>query len=268
MASKSSSPSLPKTLARPTNIHLELANGHIAFNNSVSLLDSKIPEFKDVLQFLSKSEVVDNTINFSLSHIEKSLSFDRDLFASVIGLEYSKEYVSFPDHEAVKDTIATLGLSDEKDSDLSSRDLAHSSPLRLRYFSPTWKVLMTYLVKCLGGNHGSHDQLNVNQQMIAYALCWDLNIDIAGVLYDDLISKLTAGGKKGREKNICYTRYLSLVMEHLMGKDNVANLDEELQKKIPSSSEPNASEDVSPTPILQTFESQHAEGKEVTADTT
>ncbi|GJT53647.1 hypothetical protein Tco_0988701 [Tanacetum coccineum] len=54
--------------------------------------------------------------------------------------------------------------------------------------------------------------------MIAYALCWGLNIDIVGILYDDLISKLTAGGKKGREKNICYTEYLFLVIEHLLGE--------------------------------------------------
>nr|GEX38785.1 hypothetical protein [Tanacetum cinerariifolium] len=46
-------------------------------------------------------------------------------------------------------------------------------------------------------------------------------IDIAGILYDDLISKLIASGKKGIEKNICYTRYLSIVMEHLLGKDYV-----------------------------------------------
>ncbi|GJS82736.1 retrovirus-related pol polyprotein from transposon TNT 1-94 [Tanacetum coccineum] len=314
-----------KPLAEPsfTRLVAEL-DGHIAFNNSVALLDSKIPEFKDMLQFLSEcciskalviqpsavynkylrdlwysTKVVDNTINFSLSHFEKSLSFDRDILASAIGLEYSKEYVSLPDHEAVNDAITTLG-----------------------------------------GNQGSHDQLNINQQMIAFALCWGLKIDIAGVLYHDLISNLTAGGKKGREKNICYTRYLSLVMEHLMGKDyvnnyltptksfqitsatfkkptssevpltshmhKVAKLDEEPQvtpsegtniessgakslsetskhldsttkakpdkkqrkKKTSSSSEPIASKDVSQSLILQTSESQHADETEITTDTT
>ncbi|GJX00846.1 hypothetical protein Tco_0184759 [Tanacetum coccineum] len=187
------------------------------------------------------AKILDNTITFSLSHIEKSLSFDRDIFASIIGLEYSKEYVSFPDHEAMKNAIATLGADDL--------------------------------------------------------------FDIAGVLYDDLISKLTTRGKKGREKNICYTRYLSLkptsskvpLTSHTR---KVAKLDDERQvtlseganietsgamslsgtsehpssvqkakpnkkrrvKKTSSSSEPNALKDVSPTPILQTFESQHAEG--------
>ncbi|GJV43008.1 hypothetical protein Tco_1427544 [Tanacetum coccineum] len=185
-----------------------------------------------------------------------------NITSKVYGLEYLKEYVSLLDHEAVKDAIVTLGLR----------------------------------------NQGSHDQLNVHQQMIAYALCWGLNIDIAGVLYDDLISKLSARGKQGREKNICYTRYMSLVMEHLLGKDYVNNelnptksfmitnatfkkstlpkvpLTSHMRKVAKLDEDPlitpfkethiEASEDVSPTPISQTSESQHAEGTEVTADTT
>ncbi|GKF55741.1 hypothetical protein Tco_0166081, partial [Tanacetum coccineum] len=78
-----------------------------------------------------------NTITFSLLNVKKPLSFYRDIFASVIDLEYSKNYVSLPDHETVKDAIATLGLADEKEPEMTSKDLAHSSPLRLRYFSPT-----------------------------------------------------------------------------------------------------------------------------------
>ncbi|GJW59330.1 hypothetical protein Tco_0106061 [Tanacetum coccineum] len=102
---------------------------------------------------------------------------------------------------------------------MTSVSLAQSSPIRIRYFSPTWKILMTYIVKCLGGNQGSHYQLNVNQQTIAFALCWDIDIDIAGILYNDLITKLTTEGKKGREKNVCYVRYMSVIMEYLLGKD-------------------------------------------------
>ncbi|GJR38928.1 putative ribonuclease H-like domain-containing protein [Tanacetum coccineum] len=118
----------------------------------------------------SKVEFIPNVKDKTVRPSTEKIKFIKGSF--VIGLEYSKEYVSLPDHEAVKDAIAILGLSNDKESEASSKDLAHSSPLRLRYFSQTWK---------------------------------GLNIDIAGILYDDLISKLTAGGKKGREKNICYT---------------------------------------------------------------
>ncbi|GJT89744.1 hypothetical protein Tco_1078589 [Tanacetum coccineum] len=175
--------------------------------------------YKYLKDFWFTTKVKNNTITFSLSHIEEPISFDRDVFSSVIGLDYTKSYVPLPSHEAVKDAFATLGLADENRPNMTYVALAHSSPLRFKYFLPTWRILMTYIVKCLGGNHGSHDQLNVNQQMIAYALWWGLDIEIAGILYGDLVTKLSAERKKGRYKNVCYSRYLSLIMEHLLGED-------------------------------------------------
>nr|GEX97005.1 hypothetical protein [Tanacetum cinerariifolium] len=43
-------------------------------------------------------------------------------------------------------------------------------------------------------------------------------------------SKLTTRGKEGRGKNICYIKYLSLIMEHLMGENY---LDENLKLMKP-----------------------------------
>nr|GEW02130.1 hypothetical protein [Tanacetum cinerariifolium] len=234
----------PQPLIAPSNVQFDYEDVNIAFNNSIALLESKIPLYKDMLLFLSNNciskaltiqpsaiytkylrefwyitKVADDTITFSLLNIEKQLSFNRDIFSSIIGLDYTKDFVSLPTHEAVKDAIATLRLADDKRPTMTFVALAHSSPLRIKYFSPTRNVLMVYIVKCLGGNQGSHDQLNVNQYMIAYALCWGLNIDIARILFNDLIAKIFAGGKKRREKNVCYIRYLSIVMEHLRGED-------------------------------------------------
>ncbi|GJR23526.1 retrovirus-related pol polyprotein from transposon TNT 1-94 [Tanacetum coccineum] len=81
---------------------------------------------KYLREFWYTAEVEDNTITFSLLNVKKPLSFYRDIFASVIDLEYSKNYVSLPDHETVKDVIATLGLADEKEPEMTSKDLAHS----------------------------------------------------------------------------------------------------------------------------------------------
>ncbi|GKA38184.1 hypothetical protein Tco_0730735 [Tanacetum coccineum] len=53
MASESSSKPLPKTLTHPSNVHFELEDSHIAFNNSAAMLESKFPEYRDMLQFLS-----------------------------------------------------------------------------------------------------------------------------------------------------------------------------------------------------------------------
>ncbi|GJU50104.1 hypothetical protein Tco_1219659 [Tanacetum coccineum] len=46
--------------------------------------------------------------------------------------------------------LATLGLVDENDTTISSNDRVNSSPLRIRYFSPIWRVLMLHIVKCKG----------------------------------------------------------------------------------------------------------------------
>nr|GEV77224.1 hypothetical protein [Tanacetum cinerariifolium] len=78
------------------------------------------------------------------------MSFNLDEFSSIIGLKYCENCAPSPLKETVRDRLATLRLVDEKDTSISSTDLVNSSSLRTRYFSPTWRVLMVYIVKCLG----------------------------------------------------------------------------------------------------------------------
>ncbi|GJX67735.1 retrovirus-related pol polyprotein from transposon TNT 1-94 [Tanacetum coccineum] len=109
---------------------------------------------------LNSAEVdATNTITFSLSSFDKPLSFNLDDFSSITGLKYSENYVSVAPKEIVRAGLATLGLVDEKDSTLSSTDLINLSLLRIRYFSPIWRVLMLHIVKCLGGKDYKNDNL-------------------------------------------------------------------------------------------------------------
>ncbi|GKA58973.1 hypothetical protein Tco_0758286 [Tanacetum coccineum] len=91
-----------------------------------------------------------------------------------------------PPKETVRAGLATLGLFDKDKPSLSSSVLVNSSPLKIKYFTPTWRIFMQYIVKCLGGMQGSHDQLNLNQQTIAYSLIWGLEIDIGAIIFSDL----------------------------------------------------------------------------------
>ncbi|GKB00385.1 hypothetical protein Tco_0828378 [Tanacetum coccineum] len=243
MASESPSQQQPKQLTPTSNVNFEYEDGIIAFNNGIALLESKIPFYQPMLQFLSNccisaaltkqpsayyskylrefwytAEVdgATNTITFTLSSFVKPLSFKLNDFSYMIGLKYSENFAPLPPKEIVRAALAILGLFNEKDPSFSSIVLVNSSLLRIRYFSPIWRVLIVYIVKCLGGMQGSHDQLNINQQMIAYSLCWGLDIDIGNILFSDLVIKLTTSNKK-KEQNICYTRYLSLIIEHLLG---------------------------------------------------
>ncbi|GKE28882.1 hypothetical protein Tco_1444266, partial [Tanacetum coccineum] len=47
-------------------------------------------------------------------------------------------------------------------------------------------------------------------------------IDIGAIIFSDLIHKLQ-NGKKNRETNICYTRFLSLIFEKLLGENYISN---------------------------------------------
>ncbi|GJZ04867.1 retrovirus-related pol polyprotein from transposon TNT 1-94 [Tanacetum coccineum] len=126
-----------KPLAEPSFTRLVAELGMLNIKSDV--FDKK-KALNDVIQpsaiynkylrdFWYTAEVVNNTITFSFLNVEKPLSFDHNIFASVTSLEYSKNYVSLPDHETVKDAIATLGIEDEKEPEMTSKDLAHSSPL-------------------------------------------------------------------------------------------------------------------------------------------
>ncbi|GJR12516.1 hypothetical protein Tco_0795168 [Tanacetum coccineum] len=139
--------------------------------------------------------------------------------------------------------------------------------------------------------------------MIEYSLCWGLDIEIGNILFSDLVIKLT-NDKKGREPNICYTRYLSLIIEHLgiflsLPKETLilpssrVNADDTTDKSLSrttvqlitqfkaptdkksrkkknlSSSQPKTSKIVRvSSPLKQVIETQHAEEPVTTADST
>ncbi|GJR60982.1 hypothetical protein Tco_1503144, partial [Tanacetum coccineum] len=69
---------------------------------------------------------------------------------------------------------------------------------------------------------GSHDQMNLNQQTIAYCLIFGLEIDTGWIIFSDLIHKLQIK-KKNRESNICYSWFLSLIFENLLGENYISN---------------------------------------------
>ncbi|GJV48410.1 putative reverse transcriptase domain-containing protein [Tanacetum coccineum] len=107
--------------------------------------------------------------SLSLSNFDKPLSFNLDEFSSIIGLNYSKNYVLVPSKETVRAGLETLGLVNENNPTLSSTSLG-------------------------------------------------LNVDIGNIIFSNFVAKLQSG-KKGREPNVCYTIFFSLMIEHLLGEN-------------------------------------------------
>ncbi|GKB60527.1 hypothetical protein Tco_0916713, partial [Tanacetum coccineum] len=124
---------------------------------------------------------------------------------------------------------------------------------------------------------GSHDQMNLNQQTIAYCLIYGLEIDIGAIIFSDLVHKLQ-NRKKNRELNICYTRFLSLIFEKLLREkafvqpvtQSKAPTDlKTRRKRIPPSSKPESQYKVRVIlPNKPVVETQHAEVTVATADAT
>ncbi|GKA81717.1 retrovirus-related pol polyprotein from transposon TNT 1-94 [Tanacetum coccineum] len=169
---------------------LKKSHIYVALTNEPSTYYS---QFLREFWYTAEADISSKSITFNLSHLENPLTFNLEVFSSVIGLKSSESFVNLPKKETVKEGLATLGLFDETKPSLTSFDLINSSPVKIKYFTPVWKVLMQYIVKCLG------------------------------ILFSDLIAQLHPETSKHKRKlNICYTRYLSLVMERLM-KENYKN---------------------------------------------
>ncbi|GKC72455.1 hypothetical protein Tco_1118338 [Tanacetum coccineum] len=52
----------------------------------------------------------------------------------------------------------------------------------------------------------------------SHCLIWGLNVDIGNIIFSDFVAKFQSG-KKGKEPNVCYTIFLSLMIEHLLGEN-------------------------------------------------
>nr|GEV53425.1 retrovirus-related Pol polyprotein from transposon TNT 1-94 [Tanacetum cinerariifolium] len=129
-------------------IKSQLANYDVYYDKkssiSVALTKQPSPYYAKYLRefwYTAKADMQTKSITFTLSHLDKPLSFDLDTFSSIIRLKSNDPYVSMPQKETVKEGLATLGLfNDEKPAILSS-DLIRASCVKVKYFSSIWKVL-------------------------------------------------------------------------------------------------------------------------------
>ncbi|GKB32049.1 retrovirus-related pol polyprotein from transposon TNT 1-94 [Tanacetum coccineum] len=110
------------------------------------------PSFTRLVAELAVVDTITKTTTFTLSYFDKPISFDLNVFSTVIGFKRSENSVLVPPKETVRAGLATLRLIEENNTLISSSDLF-------------------YLVT----------------------------------------------GKHERKSNICYTRYLSLIMDYLLG---------------------------------------------------
>lgn len=147
-----------------------------------------------------------NTIKFTVENGTTNLEFDLFSFRKAIGADYLKrhqQYEANPDGKVTKLFFGQIGYSDKLTGTLRKRGLA-----------PNWKLLMTLIIQCIGGNTGGYDQINSMHEIVMYGLANGVSIDFGKIIYEDLVKKLK---KKIRGDVMNYTRFISLVMEFQMG---------------------------------------------------
>ncbi|GJV04137.1 hypothetical protein Tco_1337706 [Tanacetum coccineum] len=190
MASESTSSQQSSQLSPSSKVNFKCEDGIIAFNNAVALLEHTNVLYHPMLRFLSNCSI--------------GTALTIKLFA--IYVEYIREFWYTVEVDDATKTI-TFSLS------------SFENPIS---FTQDEFISTIGLPVCRNVILGSHDQLNLNKQTIAYRLIWGLEVDIGAIIVSDLVYKLQ-NRKKIREPNICYTRFLSLIFEKLLGENYMNN---------------------------------------------
>ncbi|GJZ75382.1 hypothetical protein Tco_0639847, partial [Tanacetum coccineum] len=187
---------IKKQVSDKKQVNFKCEEGTIDLNNAIALLEHSNKLYQPMISFLSNC------------YINKALI----LQPSVMYVEYLQEFWYTTEVEKEMNTITfLLSWCDEP---LSFTQKEFTSAIGL----PIGKNPVPLPPKEIG----SHDQMNLNQQTITYCLIYGLEIDIGGIIFLDLVHKLQ-NGKKHRELNIFYTRFLSMVFEKLLRDKYISN---------------------------------------------
>ncbi|PWA82785.1 hypothetical protein CTI12_AA172790 [Artemisia annua] len=98
-----------------------------------------------------------NTIKITVENGSTNLEFGVSSFREAIGANYLKDpqqYEANPDGKVTKTFFGNIGYSDKL-----------TGTLRKTYLPPNWKLLMTLIIQCIGGNTGGFISLVMEFQM-------------------------------------------------------------------------------------------------------
>lgn len=147
-------------------------------------------------------------ISFSVLNGKRKIVLDFKTFCSATGLDYNNGiYVAHPNPNNVKSGLEKIAL-DTKYLD--------KTPVTKNSFPVAWKILFTFVIQVLGGNHSSTEQINSVHMMMSYCLMTWVTVDIGEIIYGDLVTKLM---NKTRLHYVSYPRFISCALQRLLGCD-------------------------------------------------
>ncbi|GKB09286.1 retrovirus-related pol polyprotein from transposon TNT 1-94 [Tanacetum coccineum] len=189
--------------------------------------------------------------------------------------------------KTVRAGLATLGLVDENNPTLSSISLVNSSLLKMKYFSPIWRVLMQYVVKCLGerrvekhllGEDYKNDELisfkphtisvaSFKKPLVSKVTLTSHMLKVAKLLPEPEETLILPSG--GVNVDDSTDKSLSATIVHPVTQSKAPTDKRSKKKKTSSSSQPKNLKIVKESsPLKQVTNTQHAQEQVATADTT
>nr|GEV12916.1 retrovirus-related Pol polyprotein from transposon TNT 1-94 [Tanacetum cinerariifolium] len=145
-------------------------------------------------------------IKFSVMNGKKPLTLDFKTFTISTGLDYNNgAYVAHPSPEVGKAELAKI---------VTNPSYLDKTPILKNSLPMAWRILLTFVIEVLGGNNLSTEQVNSIQQLITYSLIIGTKVDIAEIIYSDLVTKLL---NKSMLNYVSYPRFISCALEELLG---------------------------------------------------
>ncbi|GJS15038.1 reverse transcriptase domain-containing protein [Tanacetum coccineum] len=116
-------------------------------------------------------------IKFTVINGERPLNLDHKTLCESTRLDYNKgNYVAHPSPEVVKAELAKITTNEA---------LVQKTPVLKTSFLVAWRILLTFVVRVLGENYSSTEQLNSIQQFLAYSLLTRTKIIMANPFPND-----------------------------------------------------------------------------------
>ncbi|GJT63752.1 hypothetical protein Tco_1015232, partial [Tanacetum coccineum] len=147
-------------------------------------------------------------IKFSVLNRQRPLTLDFNTFCSSTVLDYNNgKYVAHLTPEVVKKELGKIAINPS---------YLDKTPVMKNSFPVAWRILFTFMIQVLGGNYSPTEQVNSIQQLLAYCLITETEVDTGEIIYSDLVTKLL---NKSRLKYVSYLRFISCALQVLLGSD-------------------------------------------------
>ncbi|GJR83389.1 hypothetical protein Tco_0154174 [Tanacetum coccineum] len=147
-------------------------------------------------------------VKFLVLNGQRPLTLDFHTFCSSNGLDYQNgKYVAHPIPYAVKKELGKIAIN----ASYMDKTLVQKNS-----FPVACRILFTFMIQVLSGNHSFTHQVNLIQQLLAYSLITGTEVDIGEIIYSDILTKLL---NKSRLKYVSYPRFIPSALQGLLGCD-------------------------------------------------